>query len=193
MPRNPNKTRCIVPGCNAWTMRGRTRCRPHLDDVLGPRGAGVPKGNLNALRHGRYSQPLISSKLERLVAEIIAHPDDIHNYIAAVAKAAQARDGDPYKTLVVLRTLLQQLTPLFAYHLFFARLCIFIKSIPPSHREATLAVILRECSRFTAEEQLLFLEKLFHIWNNYRCRESCTSPATTDEHHPDAQHRTHHE
>ena len=49
MPRNPSKRRCQVPGCRNWAMRANTRCRPHRDRELGPRGAGAPAGNLNAL------------------------------------------------------------------------------------------------------------------------------------------------
>ena len=42
MPRNPDKRRCTLPGCNAWAMRGQNRCRQHRDAELGPRAAGAP-------------------------------------------------------------------------------------------------------------------------------------------------------
>ena len=171
MPRNPHKTRCTVSGCRAWAMRGRTRCRPHLDGELGPRCAGPPQGNLNALRHGRYSQPLTTSALERLVAEIIEHPDDIHHAIASVTQAVQARNGDAYQTLLVLRELFKQLAPLFAGHLFVAQVKAFLQSIPEAHRESVLTIIQRSTAGLTVEDRLLFLEKISQVWNDYRYRD----------------------
>ena len=76
MPRNPSKTPCAVPGCRNWSMRDHTHCRAHHisssvgarpDAELGPRSVGAPCGNLNALKHGRYSNPLSEADLERLV------------------------------------------------------------------------------------------------------------------------------
>ncbi|MGD8857605.1 MAG: hypothetical protein PVG33_14830 [Chloroflexota bacterium] len=39
-------------------MRGYNRCRSHLDPLLGPRGAGAPRGNLNALKTGEHINPI---------------------------------------------------------------------------------------------------------------------------------------
>jgi hypothetical protein len=52
MPRNPNKRHCQTPVCRNWAMRSHVHCRPHLDHLLGPRGAGAPRGNLNACKTG---------------------------------------------------------------------------------------------------------------------------------------------
>lgn len=46
-----NGGKCKSPPC-----RGKTRCRMHG----GAKGSGAPKGNLNALKHGRYSRQLNS-------------------------------------------------------------------------------------------------------------------------------------
>jgi hypothetical protein len=57
-------------------MRDHIRCRSHRgsssvevrrDAEPGSRSVGAPDGNLNALKHGRYSNPLSESDLERLV------------------------------------------------------------------------------------------------------------------------------
>jgi hypothetical protein len=65
MPRNPNKTHCQAPGCKAVlrtaAIRGHTHCRSHRDAELGPRGAGAPPGNLNALKTGQDAHPLSRS------------------------------------------------------------------------------------------------------------------------------------
>ena len=61
MPRNPHKTRCQTPNCRSWAMRGRTHCRTHSDRELGPRNAGAPQSNLNALKDGQHAHPLPSS------------------------------------------------------------------------------------------------------------------------------------
>jgi hypothetical protein len=39
MPRNSQRTRCQVPGCRNWAMRGHSHCHPHHDSELGPHGA----------------------------------------------------------------------------------------------------------------------------------------------------------
>ena len=82
MPRNLNKTPCQVPGCRSWAMRGHTHCRAHRDDELGPRGAGAPSGNLNALKHGHHAQPLPLPDVKHLARQIIEQegtPDEIRN------------------------------------------------------------------------------------------------------------------
>jgi hypothetical protein len=122
MPRNPDKTRCAIPGCRNWAMRDRARCRAHRDAELGPRGAGAPPGNLNALRHGVYARPLPAPDFERLVAEVIEQPDDLPLRIALAIRAIQARTGDLFLTLIALRTLLSHLTNRVAGHLFSAEL-----------------------------------------------------------------------
>ena len=69
MPRNPNKKRCQIPNCRSWAMHEHSHCRAHLDHQLGPRGAGPPKGNVNALKSGRYAKPLSSAEPERQLGQ----------------------------------------------------------------------------------------------------------------------------
>ena len=49
-PRCGAKTRRGTP-CQAPAVSGKTRCRMHG----GARGSGAPRGNRNALKHGRYT------------------------------------------------------------------------------------------------------------------------------------------
>jgi len=73
MPRNPRKTRCQTPGCRSWAIRGRTVCRSHLDDALGPRGGGAPQRNLNALKTGAHARPLAAADLHELALTRVLH------------------------------------------------------------------------------------------------------------------------
>ena len=113
MPRNPHKTRCSVPGCHNWAMRDRETgepalCRSHRDAELGPRGAGAPQGNLNALVHGRHSNPLSPPDLEHLVAVAVDRPDDLPLEIGLAVRSIHARTGHALLTLIALRRLLSQ-------------------------------------------------------------------------------------
>lgn len=49
-PRCGATTRKGTP-CEAPAIAGKARCRMH-----GGKGSGAPKGNTNALKHGRYTQ-----------------------------------------------------------------------------------------------------------------------------------------
>jgi hypothetical protein len=62
MPRNPNKRRCTVPGCNAWAIRGSDppRCSPHS------RRVGPPEGNQNPLVPAFYATAVHPEELADL-------------------------------------------------------------------------------------------------------------------------------
>ncbi len=160
MPRNPDKRRCEVPGCRAWAMRGHTRCRAHRDAELGPRGAGAPPGNLNALKHGRYSHPLPPPDLERLADRLVQRPQDLPYRVGLAARAVQDRADDPLMALVALRRLLTQLIPLVAARLFALELRAFFQHLPARLRAPTLDLIRRSVPRDSPEERLLLLRKL---------------------------------
>ena len=51
--------------CQAPAVAGRRRCRMHG----GAKGAGAPKGNINALKHGRYTKAAIADRrgVQRLI------------------------------------------------------------------------------------------------------------------------------
>lgn len=63
-PRCGAKTRKGTP-CQAPAVAGRKRCRMHG----GAKGSGAPKGNKNALKHGRYTAEAI--EMRRAVNEIL--------------------------------------------------------------------------------------------------------------------------
>jgi hypothetical protein len=198
MPRNPDKMRCTVPGCRNWAMRGHERCRSHLDAQRGPRRAGAPLANLNALRTGEHSQPLSLPEREQLVAEVIAHPDTLPLHLARAVSSVHARTGDPFLTLVALRCLLAQLIPLLAACLFRVELRAYLyaaarrlmpadesqaaggeqdavsalgaASVHPLLRDVQ-TVIERKTARQAPEERLLLLRKIIRHRNNYRNRD----------------------
>jgi hypothetical protein len=53
-PRCGAKTRSATP-CKSPAVQGKNRCRMHG----GAEGSGAPKGNQNALKHGRYTKEAI--------------------------------------------------------------------------------------------------------------------------------------
>ena len=56
-PRCGAKTRSGKP-CRSPAARGKKRCRMHG----GAKGSGAPKGNKNALKHGRYTKQAIEER-----------------------------------------------------------------------------------------------------------------------------------
>jgi len=160
MPRNPDKVRCAVPGCRNWAMRGHARCRAHRDAELGPRGAGAPPGNLNALQHGAYARPLPAPDFERLVAAVIEQPDDLPLHIGLAVRSIQARTGDLFLSLVALRTLLSHLADRVADRLFSAELQAALRSLPLPARDCVQATIEQYAARRCPEERLLLLRKI---------------------------------
>ncbi len=66
-----------IPRCGSWAMRGRTHRRSHLDHLLGPRGAGAPDGNLNALKSGDHAHPLTDRYIVDLAHELVKRPDQL--------------------------------------------------------------------------------------------------------------------
>ncbi len=58
-PRCGAKTRSGKP-CNSPAVTGKTRCRMHG----GAPGSGAPRGNKNALKHGRYTREAIQERRE---------------------------------------------------------------------------------------------------------------------------------
>ena len=56
-PRCGAKTRSGKP-CQSPTVKGKRRCRMHG----GAEGSGAPKGNQNALKHGRFTKAAIEER-----------------------------------------------------------------------------------------------------------------------------------
>ena len=160
MPRNPHKKPCQVPGCNAWAMRDHDLCRAHRDDELGPRGAGAPSGNLNALKHGRHSHPLPQPDLERLVGHVLDAPADLPYHVGLAARSLQARVGDPVGTLVALRRLLSQLADLLARRLLSAELRSLLDALPPEAVDRVCRAFAKAAPRRDPVETLRFVRAL---------------------------------
>jgi hypothetical protein len=134
MSRNPHKTRCQVPGCKNWAMRGHTHCRPHRDAELGPRGAGAPPDNLNALRTGHDAHPLSPGDLDQLVLSILGAPDRLPHHLDLAIQSIHRRCHDPVKTLLALQALLPVLLSRVAGDLFLAEFHALREQLPPARR-----------------------------------------------------------
>jgi uncharacterized protein YjcR len=66
--------------CQARKVSGKKRCRMH-----GGTGDGAPKGNKNALKHGKYSREAIekrksATKLKREFMELLRQMKKFDNY-----------------------------------------------------------------------------------------------------------------
>ena len=141
-------------------MRNHDHCRTHRDAELGPRGAGPPLGNLNALKHGTQSHPLSAPELERLVAAAVAQPQDLPFQVGLALRSIQARTGDTFLALAAFRTLLSQLTDRVAGHLFDVELRDMLRPIPPSTGRFIRTVFEQQTARTTPQERLLILRKI---------------------------------
>ena len=163
MPRNPDKARCVVPGCRNWAMRDHERCRAHRivprQAREGSHGAGAPMDNLNALKHGTSAHPLPPSELTSLIAAILADPDDLPLQIGLAVCSIHARTGEPFLTLVALRRLFSQLVPTVAERLFSAELRAMLQPLPPAVRDRRQADIEQRAARTRPEDRLLLLRK----------------------------------
>jgi len=180
MPRNPSKTHCAVPGCHNWSMRDHTRCRAHRasssvgvrrDAEPGPRTVGAPRGNLNALKHGRYSNPLPEPDLERLVVVATQQSDDLAYRIALLVRAIQDRIGDPsngaetpgirsFRTLLVVNRALVKLVDRLASTLLRAEIAETLSVLPPGVRERVQAELEAFTSRTSPTRALALFEKV---------------------------------
>jgi uncharacterized protein YjcR len=60
------KTRAGKP-CNSPSVHGKRRCRMHG----GALGSGAPRGNKNALKHGRYTREAIAER--QRIRELVRH------------------------------------------------------------------------------------------------------------------------
>ena len=72
---NPKQSKLAMhrsPRCGARTRKGETACRsPAMANgrcrMHGGKSPGAPQGNVNALKHGRYSATAIAERLELAV------------------------------------------------------------------------------------------------------------------------------
>jgi hypothetical protein len=141
MPRNPNKKQCTKPKCHNYAMRGRLMCRSHLDHELGPRGAGAPMGNLNALTDGFATLPLTPATASHLAQDIVRDPDNYLYLIADVLRDSRRLTINPLRSLAFLKSLIDQLQPVIAHHTFTREAETFINQFPDYLQPEVKAII----------------------------------------------------
>jgi hypothetical protein len=179
MPRNPHKTRCQVPGCRNWAMRGHTHCRSHRDSELGPRGAGAPRQNLNALRTGDHTHPLTRDDLDQLVHSILSTPHQLPHHLDLTTQSIHHRCNDPLKTLLAIQSLVPSLLSRVADGLFIAELHALLEQLPPSRRSQFELIAWRQALLVGPVRKLELLRTL-------RERIQASADASTTGAHPPA-------
>jgi len=162
-------------------MRGHKRCRSHRaaprrrrgrDAELGPRGAGAPPGNLNALKHGRYSHPLLLSDLDRMAVAIVQQPDDLALQIGQAILSIQDRISDPFLALVAVRSLLPRLIDRVADLLLTAELEVALQPLSPAVRDLCIQKIKHLAAHESSQARLLAIRKIKkRVQNNHRNRD----------------------
>jgi hypothetical protein len=146
-------------------MRGRTRCRTHLDKELGPRRGGAPHGNLNALRHAGYSAGLPEPDMECLVAAATAAgAEDLAFQFGLAIRDILGRTGDPFRTLLTLDRVLDGLIDCVATQLFQQELDEALAPIPPLEREGIQRNIDRLAARDGPRKALIVLRRCRRDW-----------------------------
>jgi len=157
MPRNPQKSRCQVPGCRAWAMRGDVRCRAHRDAELGPRGGGAPTGNLNAIKTGAGAHPLGQSAIDRLAYQLVRDPDSLPDLLAGLARDLRSRTHDLGKTLIALSATLRYLVPSVATVHLVAEIDALLLQVPPEKRPKLQAFLWKQALHLSPEQRLTML------------------------------------
>ena len=176
MPRNPNKRRCQTKGCKAYAMRSlpggapANHCRSHLDHVLGRRNVGAPKGNLNAVKTGRYAHPVRNEILTSIALEITNDPDQMPAILSRELHKLYDRTGDVFASMYLMTRLIRQLLPLVADHMFHIELYNFLQNVPTISRPSMEAAIWSEALPLNPLKRLSALreanEHLQFIINN---------------------------
>ena len=141
-------------------MRGHTHCRSHRDAELGPRGAGAPPRNLNALKTGLDAHPMPRPGVRLLAHQLVQEPDRLPGRLHHEVQSIHTRTGDPFKTLVTLRALVNDLTPRVANELFTAELDAALQVLPPSLRTHFQVTVWKHALRRPPQEKLLLLRSM---------------------------------
>jgi hypothetical protein len=164
MPRNPDKKQCSKPNCHSFAMRGRDLCRSHLDPVLGPRGAGAPKGNLNALGADSLKNATASRfnqvELKNLAQQIIDDPHHYHSLLLEYLEQVGLPPADPLKSLIVLRAMIETLLPFIGEDLFTIEANEFIQRFPDHARPTVQLLIWQGYVHLPPLQRLLEFRKM---------------------------------
>jgi len=159
MPRNPSKTRCTIPDCHNWAMRGHTRCRAHRNAELGPGGVGAPSGNLNALKTGRHAHPLAGDELSATSDALLDESDDLPARMASLTRLVISRTQEPFLVLVALRVMFSQLIAACALRIFERELGDALAPLPAPQRDLHHAQICALAAVLGPEQRLWMLRK----------------------------------
>jgi hypothetical protein len=165
MPRNPLKQRCQMPNCRSWAMRGRRHCRAHLDHRLGPRGAGAPQGNSNALKSGRYAGPLSPAELQSLAHRLTEEPESLPGKLDAAVQFIHGRTSKPLHTLILVARLLDQLIPYVADVEYTAGLDAFMQGVPPEKRPGVQSKIWKHALLLDPLERPLLIKAIAQAYS----------------------------
>ena len=165
MPRNPDKKPCPYPACRAWAMRDRDYCRSHLDHVLGPRRAGAPIGNVNALKSGKYARPIPSKDIDELASLLLLNPEQFVYHIAQTAKSIHGRSDDALKSTMLFGRLLSNVLSRMAEITYESEFEEALQRLPVDRRPGFKKVVSKHSRRFTPIKRLIYLrtmvEKIF--------------------------------
>ena len=102
----------------------------------GTRGGGAPPGNLNAVGTGRHVHPLTPADLQHLAHQITNYPQVSPKWLGQVVDSVQSRTGgDPYQTLVAVRSALSQVGSHVAADLFKTEIAALLAQLTPSQRD----------------------------------------------------------
>ena len=165
MPRNPYKRRCVRPGCKGWAMRDHDLCRPHLDHVLGSRGAGAPMGNLNALKTGAGLNPLTVDQTRAIAHRLAEDPELLEEELVHLIRIFHRHRGSStvvprtLRTLLALQAVLKPLTDAHADILFDAELEIATSRFPAHARPEVRRRLWQVALRHSALNRLLQLRE----------------------------------
>ena len=141
-------------------MRGHSHCRAHRDQELGPRGAGAPQGNLNALKTGGHAHPLPRPDLHHLARQVVHESHQLPYHLGLTAQSIHTRTRDPFETLLALSAALSELLPLVADELFAGELDALLQQLPAPQRTRVQVVVWKQALRLGPEQKLLFLRRL---------------------------------
>jgi hypothetical protein len=141
-------------------MREHRHCRAHLDHRLGPRGAGAPKGNFNALKSGRYADPLSPTELKSLAYQIAEEPDSLPHRLDSAIQSIHGRSVNALHTLILVTRLLNQLLPYLADIEYTAGVDDFMQRVPPEKRPGIQSKIWKHALPLDPLERPLLIKAI---------------------------------
>lgn len=102
MPRNPQKRRCLHPGCRAWALRGGELCRSHS-------GRPVPAA-------GGHEAEQVLPSLQEEIRLLAARRDLVDEYLTALLDEGRCTAAEALRYLAVLSQASRTLARLLDQH-----------------------------------------------------------------------------